>query len=83
MKNLTLSCLACTDTRHVRPPGPYPLYRHGAVSPGGEGEGGGLENMERSLEGLTAHIPVMTFDEVPYHLKRHTMGVPQRLRRFL
>lgn len=83
MKNLTLICLICTDTGLVRPSSSSPLHRRGAVFLGGVGEVGGLKEMEQNLEGLTARIPRMTFDGVPYHLHRHTVGMSQRLRSLL
>jgi len=82
MKNLVYLCLSHAGTGLVRPPGSSHLHRRGVVLSGGA-EARGLDDMAQNLEGLTARIPRMTFDEVPYRLQRHTMGVLWRLRSLL
>ena len=36
----------------------------------------GLQEVERNLQGLTMGIPPLWRGEVPLHLQRHTVGVP-------
>jgi hypothetical protein len=37
----------------------------------------GLREVERNLQGLTMGIPPLRRGEVPLHLQRHTVGVPE------
>jgi hypothetical protein len=47
------------------------------------GRAGGLHEVERNLRGLTMGVPSMRLRDVPYHLQRHTMGVPESLNHLL
>ena len=46
-------------------------------------EVGGLRDVEANLEGLTMGISDTTLAEVPYHLQRHIVGVPESIGQFL
>jgi hypothetical protein len=43
----------------------------------------GLREVERNLQGLTMGIPPLRRGEVPLHLQRHTMGVPENVNSLL
>ena len=43
----------------------------------------GLQEVERNLQGLTMGIPPLQRGEVPLHLKRHTVGVPENVNSLL
>jgi hypothetical protein len=40
---------------------------------------GGLREVERNLCGLTMGVPPLRRRDVPLHLQRHTVGVPESL----
>ncbi len=48
-----------------------------------EVEADGIRDIEANLATLTMNIPDTSMEEVPYHLQRHTMGVPESIGRFL
>lgn len=73
------SLVAYADIGPVRPPGSSPLHRRGE----GPAAGVGAEAVEENLEALMERIQGMSFDEVPLHLQRYTVGVSQRVRRLL
>jgi hypothetical protein len=43
----------------------------------------GLWEVERNLQGLTMGIPPLRRREVPLHLQRHTVGVPENVNSLL
>jgi hypothetical protein len=43
----------------------------------------GPRKVERNLQGLTMGIPPLRRGEVPLHLQRHTMGVPENVNSLL
>jgi hypothetical protein len=43
----------------------------------------GLREVERNLQGLTMGIPPLRRGEVPLHLQRHTVGVPENVNSLL
>jgi hypothetical protein len=43
----------------------------------------GLQEVERNLQGLTMGIPPLQRGEVPLHLQRHTVGVPENINSLL
>ena len=43
----------------------------------------GLQEVERNLQGLTMGIPPLQRREVPLHLQRHTVGVPENVNSLL
>jgi hypothetical protein len=43
----------------------------------------GLREVERNLQGLTMGIPPLRRGEVPLHLQRHTVGVPENINSLL
>jgi hypothetical protein len=43
----------------------------------------GLREVERNLQGLTMGIPPLRRGDVPLHLQRHTVGVPESLNSLL
>jgi hypothetical protein len=43
----------------------------------------GLRKVERNLQGLTMGIPPLRRGDVPLHLQRHTVGVPESLNSLL
>jgi hypothetical protein len=43
----------------------------------------GLREVERNLQGLTMGIPPLRRGDVPLHLQRHTVGVPENLNSLL
>ena len=43
----------------------------------------GLQEVERNLQGLTMGIPPLRRGDVPLHLQRHTVGVPENLNSML
>jgi hypothetical protein len=43
----------------------------------------GLWEVERNLQGLTMGIPPLRRGEVPLHLQRHTVGVPENINSLL
>jgi len=47
------------------------------------GRSRGLREVERNLRGLTMGVPSMRLWDVPYHLQRHTVGVPKILKHML
>jgi hypothetical protein len=63
---------------------PVPGRREGApvvVDPGALVIG--LREVERNLQGLTMGIPPLRRREVPLHLQRHTVGVPENVNSLL
>jgi hypothetical protein len=44
---------------------------------------GGLREVERNLWGLTMGVPPLRRRDVPLHLQRHTVGVPESLNHLL
>ena len=63
---------------------PVPRHRGGvlvAVDPGALVIG--LREVERNLQGLTMRIPPLRRREVPLHLQRHTVGVPENVNSLL
>jgi hypothetical protein len=44
---------------------------------------GGLCEVERNLRGLTMGVPSMRIQDVPLHIQRHTVGVPEGLSHLL
>ena len=71
-----------TDVGPVRPPGLSALEHRGSRV-NREAEVGGIRDIEANLAALTMGIPDMSFEEVPYHLQRHAVGVPESIGRFL
>jgi hypothetical protein len=47
------------------------------------GRARGLHEVERNLRGLTMGVPSMRLQDVPLHLQRHTVGVPESLSHLL
>jgi hypothetical protein len=43
----------------------------------------GLREVERNLQGLTMGIPPLRRGDVPLHLQRHTVGVPENINSLL
>jgi hypothetical protein len=43
----------------------------------------GLREVERNLQGLTMGIPPLRRGDVPLHLQRHTIGVPENINSLL
>jgi hypothetical protein len=43
----------------------------------------GLREVERNLQGLTMGIPPLQRGDVPLHLQRHTLGVPENINSLL
>jgi hypothetical protein len=43
----------------------------------------GLQEVERNLQGLTMGIPPLQRGEVPLHLQRNTVGVPENINSLL
>jgi hypothetical protein len=43
----------------------------------------GLREVERNRQGLTMGIPFLWRGEVPLHLQRHTVGVPENINSLL
>jgi hypothetical protein len=43
----------------------------------------GLWEVERNLQGLTMGIPPLRRGDVPLHLQRHTIGVPENINSLL
>ena len=43
----------------------------------------GLQEVERNLQGLTMGIPRLWRGDVPLHLQRHTVGVPENVNSLL
>ena len=43
----------------------------------------GLREVERNLQGLTMGIPPLRRRDVPLHLQRHTVGVPENINSLL
>jgi hypothetical protein len=43
----------------------------------------GLQEVERNLQGLTMGIPPLRRGDVPLHLQRHTVGVPENINSLL
>jgi hypothetical protein len=43
----------------------------------------GLREVERNLQGLTMGIPPLRRGEVPLHLQRHIVGVPENINSLL
>jgi len=43
----------------------------------------GLWEVERNLQGLTMGIPPLQRGEVPLHMQRHTVGVPENINSLL
>jgi hypothetical protein len=48
-----------------------------------EAVAGGLQEVERNLQGLTMGVPPLRRQDVPLHLQRHTVGVPESLNSLL
>jgi hypothetical protein len=44
---------------------------------------GGLREVETNLQGLTMGIPPLKREDVPLHLQRHTVGVPESINSLL
>jgi hypothetical protein len=44
---------------------------------------GGLQEVETNLCGLTMGIPPLEREDVPLHLQRHTVGVPESINSLL
>ena len=43
----------------------------------------GLREVERNLQGLTMGIPLLRRGDMPLHLQRHTVGVPENINSLL
>jgi hypothetical protein len=78
-------CFQHADKGAVRPAEiPVPGRRGGAqvaVDPGAPVIG--LQKVERNLQGLTMGIPPLLRREVPLHLQRHNVGVPENVNSLL
>ena len=71
-----------TDVGPVRPPGLSALEHRGSRV-NREAEARGIHDIEANLAALTMGIPDTSMEEVPYHLQRHTVGVPESVGCFL
>ena len=83
-------CLQCADKGTVRPADiPVPGRRGGIpvvakpVIANPAAPVVGLREVERNLQGLTMGIPPLQRGDVPLHLQRHTVGVPENLNSLL
>ena len=78
-------CLQCVDKGAVRPTDiPVPGRRGGApVVADRAVPVAGLRDVERNLHGLTMGIPPLRRGDVPLHLQRHTVGVPENINSLL
>ena len=78
-------CLQRPDKGVVRPVDiPVPSHRGGApvvVDPAVPVVG--LREVERNLQGLTMGIPPLRRGDVPLHLQRHNVGVPENINSLL
>ena len=71
-----------TDVGLVRPQGMSLLERRGSRVDR-EAEAGGIRDIEANLAAMTMGIPDTSMEDVPYHLQRHTVGVPESVGCFL
>jgi hypothetical protein len=80
-----MSCFQCADRGAVRPAGiPVPGRRGGVpVVADPAVPVAGLREVERNLQGLTMGIPPLRRGDVPLHLQRHTVGVPENINSLL
>ena len=80
-----MSCLQHADKGAVRPVDlPVPGCRGGApVVADPAVLVAGLREVERNLQGLTMGIPPLWRGNVPLHLQRHTVGVPENINSLL
>jgi hypothetical protein len=78
-------CLQRADKGAVRPADiPVPGRRGGApVVADPAVPVVGLREVERNLQGLTMGIPPLRRGDVPLHLQRHTVGVPENINSLL
>jgi hypothetical protein len=78
-------CFQHADKGAVRPAEiPIPRRRGGALVAADPGAPLiGLREVERNLQGLTMGIPPLRRGEVPLHLQRHTVGVPENVNSLL
>jgi hypothetical protein len=78
-------CFQHADKGAVRPADiPVPGRRGGApVAADPAVPAVGLREVERNLQGLTMGIPPLRRGEVPLHLQRHTVGVPENINSLL
>jgi hypothetical protein len=78
-------CFQHADKGAVRPVDiPVPGHRGGApVAADPVVPVMGLREVERNLQGLTMGIPPLRRGEVPLHLQRHTVGVPENVNSLL
>ena len=78
-------CFRCADKGEMHPTDiPIPGHRGGApvvADPGALVIG--LWEVEINLQGLTMGIPPLRRTEVPLHLQRHTVGVPENVNSLL
>jgi hypothetical protein len=78
-------CFQHADKGAVHPTDiPVPGHRGGApVAADPAVPAVGLREVERNLQGLTMGIPPLRRGEVPLHLQRHTVGVPENINSLL
>jgi hypothetical protein len=78
-------CFQRADKGAVRPADiPVPGHRGGAlVAVDTTVPAVGFREVERNLQGLTMGIPPLRRGEVPLHLQRHTVGVPENINSML
>jgi hypothetical protein len=80
-----MSCLQCADRGAVHPTDiPVPGRRGGALVVADLAVPVVvLREVERNLQGLTMGIPPLRRGDVPLHLQRHTVGVPENINSLL
>jgi hypothetical protein len=83
-------CLQCADKGAVRPTDILVPGRRGGAPVVAEpviadpaAPVAGLREVERNLQGLTMGVPPLRRGDVPLHLQRHTVGVPENLNSLL
>jgi hypothetical protein len=80
-----MSCLQCADRGAVHPVDIPVPGRHGGAPVVADPAVpvAGLREVERNLQGLTMGIPPLRRGDVPLHLQRHTVGVPENINSLL
>jgi len=78
-------CFQHADKRAVCPAKILILGRHGGALVAADLGAPviGLREVERNLQGLTMGISPLQRQEVPLHLQRHTVGVPESVNSLL
>ena len=67
-----------TDVALVQPAGEPRYVERGGQLPTEGGDADSLHEVLRNLEGLTMGVPPLPMREIPAHMQRHTVGVPEQ-----